>query len=96
MSVTAAPVYGMSRPSVAATRAALSAVSSHSEAITWDRLLASAGLTGAETDVASLERLLVTMTAAGGVTAQCARAQSIRLVCHTRLTAVQDLVQPAA
>lgn len=95
MSHTDSAVYGMSRPTVAGTRAVLAAVAGHGGAAHWDQLLATAGLNGSETDNASLERLLGAMTAAGGVTAQCAHAQSIRLVCHTRLTAVHDLVHAA-
>ncbi|WP_305789735.1 hypothetical protein [Symbioplanes lichenis] len=86
------PVYGLSRPTIDETRAALAAVSGHGGTASWQQLLSASGLTGTETDVASLERLLATMTATGGVTAQCARAQTIRLVCHTRLSAVREMV----
>jgi hypothetical protein len=89
---TDSPVYGLSRPTIDETRAALAALAGHGESAPWQQLLATSGLTGTETDVASLEQLLATMKAAGGVTAQCARAQTIRLVCHTRLSAVQELV----
>jgi hypothetical protein len=85
-------VYGIARPTLAGTRAALATVSSGDVTSQWKALLARAGLTGSETDVESLQRLLATMTAAGGAVALCSRAQSIRLQCHIRLTAVHDMV----
>ncbi|AGL18408.1 hypothetical protein [Actinoplanes sp. N902-109] len=92
---TAAAVYGMSRPTIAGTRSALTARSAAVAASQWDQVLAAAGLTGTETDTRSLEQLFTAMTAAGGVVAQCGQAQHIRLECHTRLTAVQELLQAA-
>jgi hypothetical protein len=95
MSQTESTAYGMPQPTVAGTRAVLESVGGHGGTAQWDQLLATSGLNGRETDEASLERLLAVMTETGGVTAQCARAQRIRLVCHTNLSVVQELVRAA-
>ena len=55
----------------------------------WRTLLFSSGLTGEETDVGSLSRLIASMLAAQPVTALCARGLALRAAAYQRLSAPQ-------
>jgi hypothetical protein len=61
----------------------------------WNTLLSNAGLTGAETDSAALDRLLAAMFATDPVTALCARSIQLRAETHGRLSTVHALIRAA-
>ncbi len=86
----AVPAYGLAEPRVQDAREALGRIFRDDAAELWERLLLSAGLTGAEGDRASLERVLAAMNAVGDpVVALSARALAVRLAAYDHLSAAQ-------
>ncbi|WP_328474509.1 hypothetical protein OHA21_15365 [Actinoplanes sp. NBC_00393] len=86
---TKTPSYQLERPTLATARAALrSFYGPHTDDV-WRTLIFSAGLSGDETDPASLRRLLAAMQGAAPLIQLCGRGLAIRLAAHERLASPQ-------
>ncbi|MFI5497187.1 hypothetical protein [Actinoplanes sp. NPDC051859] len=90
-----AQAYRLQRPDIAEARTALRQLYGHRTDDLWRTLLTRAGLSGYETDEASLTRLLTAMTDTDPVMALCARSLTIRMNAHTHLTAAHTLIRDA-
>lgn len=88
-------VYHLRRPDLGEARTALQRLYTHQTATIWQSLLARAGLTGAETDDASFDRLLTAMTDTDPVMGLCARSLRIRATTYTHLSAAHTLISDA-
>ena len=62
----------------------------------WSNLLATAALTGRETDADALDRLLTATRTADPVTSLYGRSLAIRVAAHRHLTAAHNIVRSAA
>lgn len=87
--------YRLQRPDLAEARTALRQLYGHRTDELWRTLLVRAGLSGHETDDASLTRLLTAMTDTDPVMALCARSLTIRVNAHAHLTAAHSLIRDA-
>jgi hypothetical protein len=87
--------YNLRQPDLEEARAAIHQLYGADGPRMWNTLTTGAGLTGDETDLASLDRLLTAMFAHDPVTALCARAIQIRVDTHRRLTTVHALIRAA-
>ncbi|MEU7903464.1 hypothetical protein [Actinoplanes sp. NPDC049118] len=87
--------YGFARPTVNDAHSSLTRVLGKADDV-WTGLLQRCGLTGAETDTASVKAIIAAMFAAGDGADMCARSLQIRLAAHTHLAAVRQLVTAAA
>lgn len=83
----AAPTYELERPTLASARAALEGFYGPHTADIWRTLLFSSGLTGDESDPASLGRLIASMQVGEPLTRLCARSLTVRAAAHERLVA---------
>ena len=90
-----AAAYRLRKPDLGEARAALQRLYAHQIDTIWPALLARAGLTGAETDDTSLQRLLIAMTQTDPVMALCARSLTIRATAYTHLAAAHTLIRDA-
>ena len=96
MRTTAEPgerlVYGLlRRPTLADARESLLR-SVEDPATTWEALLGSTGLTGAETDAGALSTMARAMVDSGGMVGLCGSALSIRMTAYTALGAAEELL----
>ena len=87
--------YRLRQPGLSDARAALQRLYAHQNDTIWPALLSRAGLTGAETDDASLQRLLSAMAHTDPVMALCARSLTIRAIAYTHLAAAHTLIRDA-
>ena len=87
--------YRLSMPTLVEAREALQRLYGAGSEDVWQPLLQRAGLTGRETDEASLQRLLAVMAAADPVIALCGRALTIRATTYTHLSAAHALINSA-
>ena len=88
--------YGLLRPTMSDARDAMHRVHGHTGRSSWARLLEASGLTGTETDEASLTRLLEAMTGLDPTSRLCAHALRIRLTAHTHLAAAHTVTRSTA
>jgi len=61
----------------------------------WANILATAALSGRETDAGALDRLLTAMRAADPVTSLYGRSLAIRVASHRHLTAARKIIRSA-
>ena len=87
--------YGLQVPTTADARTAVTRAFGATAEQVWAGLTAAAGLSGLEDDLAAVERLVTTMSAAGDpVLRLCGRSLRIRLDSHARLSAAYALTHP--
>jgi hypothetical protein len=88
------PAYGLAPPTVKDAHTALQRIYRDTADALWTRLLEQTGLTGTESDRASLDTLLAAMTATGNpVIALSARALAVRVASYDHLSAAQATVR---
>ncbi len=93
--MTTTDPYHMTRPDLAEAEAAIGRLYGHEAGAVWQKLLASAGLTGRETDPAAVERLAETMLAADPVLSLSGRGLMIRIKSYEYLLAAAEMIADA-
>ncbi|MFG1607626.1 hypothetical protein [Actinoplanes sp. NPDC049265] len=84
--------YGVRRPDLAEAREALRRLYGADTATVWADLMRRSGLSGTESDPASLAKLIDAMAASDPILALCARSLRIRQAAHTHLSAARQLI----
>lgn len=79
------PTYELAEPTLATARAALEGFFGTRTEDLWLTLLFDAGLTGEETDIKALRRLISVMQVAHPIARLCARGLAVRVAVYDRL-----------